>query len=63
MKGLLIAVGPKKAPSDSEDEKEGAEEPGEDNYKKLIADALKSGDYSAAADAIEGLVQSCMGED
>lgn len=60
---LALALKPKGKAADSPEE-EAAEPTAEDSsaeeYKELIADAAKAGDWSAFADAVAGLVR-CSG--
>jgi hypothetical protein len=62
---LALALGKGKAGSPSEEEESAepaAEESSEAEYKGLIADAAKAGDWDAFADAVAGLVR-CSGKD
>lgn len=64
---LALALKPKgkAAPPVSEEAEEAAEPAAEDSsaeeYKELIADAAKAGDWSAFADAVAGLVRCSSG--
>ena len=61
---LALALGPKKGKAAESPEEEAAEpaaeESSEAEYKSLIADAAKAGDWDAFADAVAGLVR-CSG--
>lgn len=67
MKGLLAILGKpmmgKGATSDDSEEESEEEAPESSKdlseYKSLIADSAKAGDWSAFADAVEGLVKGC----
>ena len=56
---LALALGPKGKAAESPEEEAAepaAEESSEAEYKSLIADAAKAGDWDAFADAVAGLV-------
>jgi hypothetical protein len=59
---LALALGKDKGAASEEEEapESGPEKPSEDEYKSLIADAAKAGDWDAFADAVAGLVR-CAG--
>lgn len=62
---LALALGKGKAGSSSsegEPAEPAAEESSEAEYKSLIADAAKAGDWDAFADAVAGLVR-CSGKE
>jgi uncharacterized membrane protein (UPF0182 family) len=58
---LAVAIGPKGKGAASEDEapEPTAEASPKDEYKSVLADAAKAGDWDAFAEAVEGLVRSC----
>ena len=72
MKGLLAILGKPsmkmgKGHSESDMPDKGEEEEGPESgrseaaeYKSVIADAAKAGDWEAFADGVEGLVNCCM---
>lgn len=60
---LALALGPKGKAADSDKEEAAepaAEESSEAQYKSLIADSAKAGDWDSFADAVAGLVR-CSG--
>jgi len=62
---IVLALKPKGKGASSEEEEASepkAEESAEGEYKSLIADAAKAGDWDAFADAVAGYVRSCAGK-
>lgn len=62
MKGLLLALGPKKKGEDAEDEGMGESTEGKVSAAQDMLDAAKAGDAEAYAAALEDFIRICEEE-